>query len=160
MAEDFLYKGPPKDWPQIQALRRIMRTNAVVRDLHKEHFNRIGIPIAEFDLLSTLGNTAGMKMSDLATAMITTPSNVTRICGGMEEQGLVERNRPASSNREVIASLTPKGEERFREVFAPTVNYSARMMNTGLSRAELKTLAELLDRFLAHVHAPDDDGQG
>lgn len=155
MAQDFLYEGPPKTWPELQVLRRVWLAGALFRDLHAAHFDQLGMPMVEFDMLSTLGNTEGRRMKDLAASMITTPSNVTRVCAVMEEKGLVERRRSTESDREVIAKLTPKGEALFHEAFPKTVNFSARMMDTGLSRDEQQTLAALLDKLLKQIRKPE-----
>jgi MarR family 2-MHQ and catechol resistance regulon transcriptional repressor len=154
----FKYRGPPKTWPQIMVLRRIWRAAAKLRELHQPHFERIGMPIGEFDLLSALGNTGGLRMRDLAEAMITTAPNVTRVCSVMEEKGLVKRQRSEVSDREVVARLTPAGEKRFEQVFPQTVNYSAAILDTGLTHKELETLASLLDKLLANVQSPDSKG--
>ncbi|GMV42936.1 MAG: hypothetical protein AMXMBFR64_46520 [Myxococcales bacterium] len=158
MSTDFLYPGPPKTWPHIQLLRRIMRANAVLRALHKPHFDALDIPMVEFDLLSALGNTAGLRMKELADAMITTPSNVTRVCGVMEAKGLVRRERSNQSDREVIASLTPAGEALFAELFPKTVNFGARLMETALTMEELRAAADLLGKLLAGIEPPEGAG--
>ena len=154
MASDFMYPGAPKHWSQIQVLRRVMRANARLRDLHQPHFEAEGLPMVEFDLLSTLGNTSGLRMKELAVSMITTPSNVTRVCAVMEEKGLVQRQRSAGSDREVIARLTPKGEALFAKLFPKTVNFSASIINTALTKSEAKQLADLLEKLLQKVTDP------
>ena len=158
MPDDFRYPGLPKNWPQIQAMRRIWHASARLRALHQPHFKAIGMPMVEFDLLSTLGNTEGLRMKNLAESMMTTPSNVTRVCTKMEKQGLVKRERSSDSDREVIARLTPEGERLFAELFPKTVNYSSRIMDTGLSAEEFETVAALLDKLLAQVRDPDPEG--
>lgn len=155
MVARFMYPSPPKSWPQIQVLRLTWRLAAKLRTLHQPHFNDVDMPMAEFDMLSALGNTDGLRMKDLAETMITTPSNVTRVCLAMEKKGLVQRERSVESDREVIARLTPAGEALFADVFPATVNYSARVLNTGLSERELRTLSRLLSKLLDNVHAPE-----
>jgi DNA-binding MarR family transcriptional regulator len=156
MADEFLYEGPPRTWPEIQVLRRIWKAGAMLRNLHGPHFDRLGMPLLEFDLLSTLGNTDGFRMKDLAESMMTTPSNVTRVCTAMEKKGLVKRQRSSESDREVIAKLTPKGEALFHKTFPKTVNFSARTLDTALSRKELKELASLLEKLIESVEEPED----
>lgn len=151
----FTYPGPPKSWPQIMVLRRLWRAAALLKDLHQPHFEKLGLPMLEFDMLAALGNTKGLRMKDLAQAMITSAPNVTRVCAVMEAKGLVQRRRSETSDREVLASLTPAGERLFEDVFAPTVNYSANILDTGLSRGELETLAALLEKLVATTRAPE-----
>jgi DNA-binding MarR family transcriptional regulator len=120
----------------------------VLRAEFDEHFAELDLPMIEFDLISALGNTDGLKMKDLAYAMITTPSNVTRVCAVMEEKGLITRERSKASDREVIARLTPAGQKRFRDTFAKTVNQTAAILDSALDKDEQKTLAGLLQRLL------------
>jgi len=136
-------------------LRRIWRAAALLKDLHQPHFGRIGLPMLEFDMLAALGNTEGLRMKDLAETMITSAPNVTRVCAAMEAKGLVKRQRSEKSDREVVASLTPEGQKLFEQVFPSTVNYSAAILDTGLSRKELESLASLLEKLLAKTHSPD-----
>lgn len=105
--------------------------------------------MVEFDLLSALGNTEGMRMKDLADVMITTAPNLTRVCDAMEAKGLVERRRSPQSDREVVARLTPEGQKLFEELFPLTVNESARILDEALSKDELVTLSGLLDKLIA-----------
>ncbi|MCK6573319.1 MarR family winged helix-turn-helix transcriptional regulator [Myxococcota bacterium] len=154
MPTDFRYPGPPRTWPQIQLLRRVMRANALLRDLHEPHFAAIDLPMVEFDLLSALGNTDGMRMKALSQAMTTTPSNVTRVCLVMEEKGLVQRQRAPGSDREVIARLTPAGQALFDELFPKTVNYSAGIIDTALTADEARVAAEILEKLIQAARRP------
>ena len=148
MSEKFRHPGPPKTWPQVQILRRVWKAGAALRGKFDTHFAELDLPMIEFDLISALGNTEGLKMKDLAAAMITTPSNVTRVCAVMEEKGLLKRERSKASDREVIASLTPAGEKLFRDTFAKTVNQTAAILDSALDKDDQQTLAALLQRLL------------
>jgi len=86
-----LVERPARNRSQIRLLRAVMRANAALRDLHKELMSELGTSLTEFDFLAALGNTPGLRMRDLAHAMITTPSNVTRVCAAMEKKGLSVR---------------------------------------------------------------------
>jgi DNA-binding MarR family transcriptional regulator len=136
-------------------MRRIWRAAAQLSDLHQPHFERLDIPMVEFDLLATLGNTEGMRMKDLATTMVTTASNVTRVCAVMEKKGLVKRQRAPNSDREVIARLTDEGQRLFEDLFPKTVNFSAQLIDTALEPEEQKQLASLLEKLVSKVHAPE-----
>jgi DNA-binding MarR family transcriptional regulator len=156
MSEKFKYAGAPKTWPQVQVLRRIWVAAMTLRAKHEPHFAELNLPMIEFDLLAALGNTDGLRMKDLAHAMITTPSNVTRVCAVMEEKGLITRERSKTSDREVIARLTPTGEKLFHDTFAKTVNHTAAVLDAALDRAELEQLAALLDKLLQGLARESD----
>ena len=56
-------------------------------------------------------------MSDLATKMVVSAANVTRVAQSLAAKGLVVRQRAEHSDREVLARLTPDGEALFQKHF-------------------------------------------
>src|SRR4051812_40809572 len=109
-------RGPVREWPQIRALRLLLRAHARVVETHRRYLEAThGLLMTEFDMIAALGNTKGLRMGELAGAMITSPGNVTRVAQALEKRGLVERKRSPHSDREVLARLTRAGEEFFRK---------------------------------------------
>ena len=133
-----------KDWPQVIALKGIWRSSSLLRDHHKLITSKFGLTLPEFDLIAALGNTEGIRMSDLAQEMITTASNLTRVCQKLEKQGLVERTRSNQSDREVIAKLTKKGVLLFDQAFLPVGTFTCMVMDQLISESEQKTLGKIL----------------
>jgi MarR family 2-MHQ and catechol resistance regulon transcriptional repressor len=143
-------KVPVRERPQIRALRALIRAHARVVDDQRRHIEDThGLLMTEFDMIAALGNTEGLRMGELANAMITTPGNVTRVAQALEKRGLVERRRAPHSDREVLASLTPAGEEFFRKHFHGVVGFTSDYMDAALSTAEQVQLAGLLGKLLA-----------
>lgn len=128
-----------------------MRANAALRDKHKQVMSELGLNLTEFDFLAALGNTGGLRMKDLARAMITTPSNVTRVCSSMEKKGLAVRERSAESDREVIARLTPEGEKRFEETFPRVVEFTTDSVSEHLTEDEQTAIADALERLTTRL---------
>ncbi len=148
-------KGPVRDWPQIKAMRLLLRANARITEAHRRFLgSKYDLLMTEFDMIAALGNTDGLNMGQLASAMITTPANVTRVAQALEKRGLIERKRSPQSDREVLARLTPDGDAFFRAHFVEVVSFAAELMDRGLTVAELKQLAELLGK----LHAALEDG--
>lgn len=142
---------PARDRPQVRLIRAIMRANAAVRDAHKQLMSELGFNITEFDFLAALGNTSGLRMKDLARAMITTPSNVTRVCAAMEKKGLAVRERSAESDREVIAKLTPEGQRQFEALFPRVVGFTTAMVDDVLTTEQQQAVGEALDHLVAEL---------
>jgi MarR family 2-MHQ and catechol resistance regulon transcriptional repressor len=143
-------KTPVRERPQIRALRLLLRAQARVLDDHRRHVEVThGLLMTEFDMIAALGNTEGLRMGELANAMITTPGNVTRVAQALEKRGLVERKRSPHSDREVLARLTPTGNEFFRKHFLGVVAFTSAYMDAALSTAEQQQLAGLLTKLLA-----------
>ena len=147
-------RGPVRDWPQIRALRLLMRAQARIVEDHRRYLGeKHGLLMTEFDMIAALGNTQGLRMGELAGAMITSPANVTRVAQALEERRLVERKRAPHSDREVLARLTPAGEDFFRKHFLGVATFSSDYMDGALSTAEQKQLADLLGKLLAKAPA-------
>jgi DNA-binding MarR family transcriptional regulator len=141
-------KLPVRDLPQIRALRTLLRASARLNEVHRKHLTaQYDMVLTEFDMIAALGNTAGLNMGQLASAMITTPANVTRVAQALEKRDLIERKRAPHSDREVLARLTPAGEAFFKAHFMRVVDFTCNVMDKGLSTRELKQLADLLAKL-------------
>jgi len=144
-----LVERPARNRSQIRLLRAVMRANAALRDLHKELMSELGTSLTEFDFLAALGNTPGLRMRDLAHAMITTPSNVTRVCAAMEKKGLSVRERSSESDREVIAKLTPEGQALFEKLFPRVAQFTMDTVDRLMPESDQIAVADALDRLIA-----------
>lgn len=127
--------------------RAVFRAHALIHDGHKRFLAERGLAMSEFDMIAALGNTEGMRMKDLAEHMITTPSNVTRVCQTLVKQGLVERHRSDASDREVVARLTSKGQRAFEEHFAAVLAFTEQFIDRLLPTEEQQQVAASLGRF-------------
>jgi DNA-binding MarR family transcriptional regulator len=97
----------------------LLRTHAdLVHALDRELQEACGISFGDYDVLVTLANgpAEGMRMGQLAEAIVLSPSGVTRVVARLERAGLVERR--AENQRIVRAALTPQGRDRL-EATAP-----------------------------------------
>lgn len=139
---------PVKDWPQVRAFKMLLRAHARLQEEHRRHLSeRYDLLISEFDMIAALGNTSGLRMRDLAEKMITSPGNVTRVAQVLQKRGLVERQRADHSDREVIARLTPAGQEFFLEHFLEVALFTSSLFDSALTVAEQKQLANLLGKL-------------
>ena len=105
-------------------------------------------------MIAALGNTKGLRMGELANAMVTSPANVTRVAQALQKRGLVERKRAEHSDREVIACLTPAGDKFFHQHFIEVASFTRALMDSALSVAELKQLAALLGKLHENLRTP------
>lgn len=145
MADSERKKVPVAGWPQVRVFRELLRANSRVMQRTREFVEaEFGLSFTEFDMLVELGNQAGLRMSDLATKMVVSPANVTRVAQALTERGIVVRERAKHSDREVIARLTPAGQELFEQHFPKASAYMAALIDEGLTSAEQAQLAGLL----------------
>jgi len=78
---------------------------------------REGLSPAEFDVLSTLGNTEGMTFKELGQRTLIYKTTLTGVIDRLERQGLVRRRPSTRDRRSMIAELTPEGDALFQRVF-------------------------------------------
>lgn len=126
-------------------------------DAHKAVLRPYGLSMSDFDVIATLGNTAGLRMKDIAGHMMTSSSasNVTRVCSSLEKRGLVERRRAPDNDREVIARLTDAGDGVFRDVFGRMAKFSTAFVDSALEESEQVRVVELLTRFIENARGPE-----
>jgi DNA-binding MarR family transcriptional regulator len=102
-------------WADLSESRReawfgFLRTHAdITRLIDAELRRRAGLTLGEYDVLVQLasGPADGMRMSELARAVVLSPSGLTRRVARLEQQGLVAR--VAENARVVRSTLTAAG---------------------------------------------------
>src|SRR5579862_6506877 len=116
---------------------------AVARETEGE-IRSYGLSPGEFDCLVTLGVGQPMRMCDLAQQSLLTKSHTTQVMKQLEGRGLVRRRRSPESDREVLACLTPEGQELFEHVYPRHYEYLRDRFDARLSADEQEQLAALL----------------
>jgi DNA-binding MarR family transcriptional regulator len=134
--------------PRRAAWYGFLRTHAdITRRIDAELRARAGLTLGEYDVLVQLANgpEAGMRMSELARAVVLSPSGLTRRVARLERAGLVER--VAANARLVRSTLTAAGRVE-RERGAP-VNLEGvqSLFLDHISESEARALAELWARL-------------
>lgn len=106
-----------------------------------------GLSPSEFDCLVTLGVTQPLRMCDLAQQTLLTKSHTTQVMKGLENRKLVKRERNPASEREVLASLTPVGEELFERVYPIHYAWLEKFFDGRLNETEQADLTRLLRKL-------------
>lgn len=137
-----------KAWIHLLAVHRGV-TQPLDEALQREH----GISLAEWDALVHLPEGEGVRMTDLASVLLLTPSGLTRMMARLEERGLVARRRGTEDARESYASLTRKGAEVLAKA-APLHNEELRAhFLAPLGPDDAAALAHLLGKVAAATPA-------
>lgn len=128
----------------------------VFRLLDEQLMRAHRVSVSEFDVLITLENAEGgrQRMSDLADAVILSPSGLTRLVGRLEKDGLVERRAADDDKRSFLASLTPAGRQRLAEA---RVTHNAVIREHFLD--QLSTVDQQRLRAIWLKSAPPPDGE-
>lgn len=146
-----------REGPAINGWINFLRAHAAVlrqanADLMQEH----GLTINDYEVLLHLARADDRQLRrvDLAERVLLTPSGITRLLGGLERAGYVDRAQCETDARVTYAVLTDAGFEKLRAA-APTHLDSIHTVFAGrFSEQELETLAALLGRLSDEDEVP------
>ena len=105
-----------------------------------------GLTHAQFDIIATLGNTAGMTYKQLGERTLITKGTLTGVIDRLEQKGLVARERSGDDKRSFFVSLTASGEALFEQVF-PAVVAHGKQLFASCSDAEFDAIDSALSRL-------------
>ena len=103
---------------ELAAWHGLLRTHArVIRALDERLARRHGVSVSEFDVLITLANAPDrqLRMTELAGAVMLSPSGLTRLVARLENHSLVRRRPADDDGRSYLAVLTPEGQTKLDE---------------------------------------------
>lgn len=122
------------------------------RELERDH----GLGFNQFEVLSLLARAGkkGLRMSDLASRVVLSPSGVTRAVDQLEGRRLVARCVFEGDKRGQLATITPEGRTLLRRATDSHVQGLRRHFVDHLTRTELEGLANSLQAVLAGEGSP------
>ena len=128
--------------------------SVVVPTLDRELIDAQGISFNQFEVLVWLrrAGTDGLRMSDLASRVVLSPSGVTRAVDQLERRGFVERCVFESDKRGYLATLTPEGKTFLRKATTFHLQGLRKHFLNHLNRTELQQMADAMEAIL--------DGEG
>ena len=94
-----------------------------------------GLTHAQFDIVATLGNTAGMSYKELGQRTLITKGTLTGVIERLEQKGLVLRERSSGDKRSFFVRLTAAGDAVFADVF-PKVTAQGAALFASWSEAD------------------------
>jgi DNA-binding MarR family transcriptional regulator len=145
------------DRVQFRAWRAFLYAySAVVPTLDRELVRAQGLSLNQFEVLTWLRRAGerGLRMSELASRVVLSPSGVTRAVDQLERKGLVERCIFEGDKRGYLATLTPQGRALLREATGVHVQGLRDHFLKHLSRTELEHLVTALEAVLAGEGSP------
>ena len=140
---------------EFRAWRVFIYTYAtVVPTLDRELVRALDLSLNQFEVLTRLrrAGPSGLRMSDLASRMVLSPSGITRAVDQLERKGLVQRSVFEGDRRGSVATLTAKGMGLLRRATSVHVQALREHFLTHMSRTELEHLVTGLEAVL--------DGEG
>jgi DNA-binding MarR family transcriptional regulator len=146
--------GPELDELEHRAWRAFLFKHArLSRILEADLLARSNLPLAEFDVLFQLAlcENHRLRMNELADRVLLSRAGVTRLVDRLVVDGLVGRLKCDSDGRGAYAVLTDVGRARLEEARPAHLAAVKRHFLGSLTRTELGTLADLLEREVPPV---------
>ncbi len=141
-------------------LRELVRTYQAFERHSAAHVQGMGLTPAQFDVIATLGNTAGMNPKQLGHKTLITKGTLTGVIDRLLAKGLAQRLPDPSDGRGQIVQLTPAGQQLFAQVFpahgAHLHRVFKRLSAQEASQAErsLRILRAAFEQTAAEEQAP------
>jgi DNA-binding MarR family transcriptional regulator len=121
-------RGDHLDAGELAAWHGMLTVHArLIRELDRRLRDAHGFGVSEFDVLITLYNAdeRGLRMTDLANAIVLSPAGLTHLVTRLERDRLVERSVDPADRRSLRVRLTELGQASLA---------SARSVHNGLIR--------------------------
>jgi DNA-binding MarR family transcriptional regulator len=141
--------------------RHRVRVDTIIADFHdtlfafkcatSERLLRLGVSMAQLNILYSLQRSGEMPMSRLADVLNVSLSNATGLIDRMEERGFIERTRVPADRRVVMVRLTAEGSRVLDEQNALSEDLMRRVLDrlgpnqlavVAQAMADLRTAAE------------------
>jgi DNA-binding MarR family transcriptional regulator len=122
---------------------------AITRELNADLVTAHGLTINDYEVLLHLARAPErtLKPVELSSRVVLTPSGITRLLGGLERAGFVERVECSADRRVSYARLTSAGHAKLKAASNTHLASVAEQFTDRFSADELETLSELMSRL-------------
>lgn len=107
--------------PSLATLRELARCFQAFESYSSAHIRTQGLTSPQFDIIATLGNTAGMSFKELGEKTLITKGTLTGVVDRLEASGMVRRVSSDADRRSTRVELTDAGAKLFDTVFPGVV---------------------------------------
>ncbi|MGE5623331.1 MAG: MarR family winged helix-turn-helix transcriptional regulator [Bacillota bacterium] len=136
----------------LRSIRLLAECYHAFEQISEAHVRTMGLTLAQFDIIATLGNTQGMSCKELGEKTLITKGTLTGVIDRLEAKGLVKRSINPDDRRCMIVQLTEKGEAEFERVFAPHVEYCKQPFR-DFAEQDFAALDRELVKLKSHLEA-------
>ena len=114
----------------------------------------VGIPMRWYDVLVQLEESPeGIPTKELADRILYSKSGFTRVVDRLEEEGLVQRDRPEYDRRTILIVLTEAGTAMLAAARRHHRDGIERHFSHYLTEADIKALTRALEKISAHARS-------
>ena len=138
-----------RDRAASRAIVSLLRADSRASQALERALGAADLSLPQFNVLMVLAaSTDGrLPIYELNAHLVSTPPNTSWLSDRMQERGLVRKSKSPDDGRVVLLEITEKGWTALGRA-APSVFETERELLEGFSRSDLKTLGDLLIRFL------------
>lgn len=136
------------DPERLAVWRSLMTSHAVLtRALTEALETERELPLAWFEALNALQQAGGrVRVMDLATHLVVSPSSLSRQLKRMEDEGLVRRDRGLDDHRAVVAVLTKEGRLTWRQANSTYLRIAKKRFINRLSDTDVAALQRVFNK--------------
>lgn len=98
-------------------LRELADTFQAFGTYSAAHIRSLDLTPPQFDIIATLGNTAGMSAKELGDKTLITKGTLTGVVDRLCDKGIVSRAASSSDGRAQLIKLTKQGDKLFAQIF-------------------------------------------
>ena len=133
-------------------VRALIETAQSFERCSAQHVRALNLTPAQFDIIATLGNTAGMSCKELGEKTLITKGTMTGVLDRLEQKGLVSRADSPEDGRSWLTRLTRKGQALFENIFPAHLAHLSPFF-ANFTTAELNTMRQQLNRLQSAFEA-------
>jgi DNA-binding MarR family transcriptional regulator len=148
---------PPSIFPTV--LRELLRTHQTFLSYAATHVHTLDLTLPQFDIILTLGNTAGMTFKKLGEETLITKGTLTGVISRLEDKGLVQRVASETDGRSQIVRLTAEGKALYERTFPEHLIFLSWIFNDYSPEDVAILEAALLRLSKAVITARSDGGR-
>ncbi|NJQ17875.1 MarR family winged helix-turn-helix transcriptional regulator [Streptomyces bohaiensis] len=121
-------------------------THRVFREVEAQLRDEAGLSHPQYEVLIKLHQAGpdGLRMTELATSLITSKSGLTYQVGQLEKRGLVTRGACPTDTRGVTARITPAGSDALRAAAPGHVERVRAVLIDLLDREQLDAVTDAM----------------
>jgi DNA-binding MarR family transcriptional regulator len=112
--------------------------------LRRDH----GLTIARYDVLAQLDAAGGrLGLSDLAAAIVLSPSGLSKLLDRMQASGLIRRDPDPRDARSTFAQITPRGRALVKQARRSHHALLRRRFGSALDDGDVSDLTRIVERI-------------
>jgi MarR family 2-MHQ and catechol resistance regulon transcriptional repressor len=105
----------------LRSIRLLAECMQLFEKSSSQRVRALGFTESQFDIIATLGNTAGMSCKELGEKTLITKGTLTGVLDRLEQKGLLQRERDEQDKRHFSVKLTAAGDDVFQAIFPEVV---------------------------------------